>query len=104
MSNATASIPQFIQRQELPTQTIKFSLPDEVLLHQKAVLHYLRQYLLQPEILFHPKYQDPACRFMDYTMSIEDAQPMIDCNTFLSNKSPGYLNADKGAGMGQQAS
>lgn len=65
-----------------------------------AVLHYLRQNLLLPDVLFHPKYQDPdKHKFMDYTESAEAATPMLDCDTFLYNKSPSYANAEKGAGM-----
>lgn len=78
---------------------VKLSLPDKVLHYQKAVVHYLRQNLLQPDMLFHPKYQDSACRFMDYTESPESPKPMVETNTFLYTKSAGYSIAGKGAGM-----
>ena len=78
--------------------TIMLSLPNEVLHFQTAILHYLRQNLLLPDLLYHPKYQDSDHKFMDYTESINSNTPMADCNTFLYNKSPAYHNAGKGAG------
>ncbi|XP_067949476.1 KICSTOR complex protein SZT2-like [Watersipora subatra] len=90
---------QFLQKAEPPPISLKFTLPDKVLHHQAAILHYLRQNLLLPDLLYHPKYQDPVHGFLDYTESLDNAPPMLDSDTFLYNKSPAYANAEKGAGL-----
>ena len=77
---------QFLQNKEVPSDPLKLSLPKEVLHHQTAVLHYLRQNLQQLESLFHPKYQDAEHKFMDYTVSTDNATPMKESDTFLYNK------------------
>ncbi|XP_054280353.1 KICSTOR complex protein SZT2-like isoform X2 [Macrosteles quadrilineatus] len=83
----------FIQKPyRMPENTVQFSLPPEALDNLQAVLHYLRQNLMQ--FMHTPKYTDTRAQFhlQDYSHPKDPSKQVSEDRIFLYNQSPSSGN------------